>query len=266
MKQALLLTLLCLSGLGAHAQEGFHIGAVTSYQATYLIDSDFSDASRVSYDGAAWHLSPIGASLGYHWSDETGIFLQGILGRTGYTFIMEGGAPGQKERIGELELDLQYFHLPLLFRVTSAPRRTVGVNFMIGPQVSFLLNGQEQERFDEGFEDRTLGPYQNRPGLVNRENRRTVASTDEADGGFDFERLNLGAVMVIGVRISLIENLYLTANARFVANLLETRTEAWLNDNQNRQNYGLTETEDLRTRRLVSIGPEFGVHYVFGTR
>ncbi|MGB3618709.1 MAG: hypothetical protein WBA12_11370, partial [Catalinimonas sp.] len=68
------------------AQEGFHLGFVSSYNTTWMLDQQMFDSP--DFEPTSTYGFAYGPSVGYHFSDEVGIFVQGIFADLGqeYTF------------------------------------------------------------------------------------------------------------------------------------------------------------------------------------
>ncbi|SDM41587.1 Outer membrane protein beta-barrel domain-containing protein [Catalinimonas alkaloidigena] len=232
----------------ALAQQGLHVGLVSSYNTTWVLDQQMFDSPEFEVV-PSYAFAPVGLSVGYHFSDEVGLFGQAILTNIRQTFDVEE----LDVAIGERTTELQYLNVPILFRFSSSPDRTVGFNFYIGPQFSFLLRGEERFTFDGGT---------NSPFLTYE---ATYASTDN-DDKYQFNTFDFGGVIAFGAFFNLTEDLYLTLDIRANGNVLEMREKAWVEAEESLyKNLTSGYRGDMSKRHVVWGGVEAGLHYVFSS-
>ncbi|MDX5346901.1 MAG: PorT family protein [Hymenobacteraceae bacterium] len=229
------------------AQTGLHGGVVSGFNSTWVIAQEQYEQNRYRYK-KAFAFAPFGVSLGYKFNERHGIqveaFRSNIEGK--YELLAENGVVG-----GEKVIDLKYWSIPLLFKFTSTG--DVRFSFAIGPQISFLSEGEEYNTINQtikfhrpGRSDTTFTPGTYLLASTEQTVPREVAT---------FNNVDVGIASGIGVEYNFTDNLYLSANLRLnynFRNVFNEESIAYPHD---------IDTYTLRYNALGGI--QLGLHYFF---
>ena len=264
-KLVLLLALGLLLNLTSQAQIRVHVGATTALNTTFVLDNGLSEDPRYnstfSYDWA-----PIGLAAGVNLSPGFGLQLETILSNQGQIYEVVDVA---KQVVGERRIDLQYVHIPILFKFMSAKTTKARMNFSLGPQLSFLTEGTETLQYDastqeippgveipEGAIENGDGTY-SVPELSTTELLSTAAENELEQ----FKKSEVQLAASIGVDIDVAPNIYLSTTIRANYSLTDMRNEELIELLKS----GSNVADDVFGRRAnLLVGLQFGVHYMFG--
>jgi hypothetical protein len=162
----------------------------------------------------------------------------------------------EEKTVGEKEIKLNYWSVPILYKFTTAGKTRF--SFQFGPQFSFLSDGSEINKMS-----------QNAFLKVNLESTDLYfadAPKPGADWGFtegdfvmatkdDFNKTDIGAVLGLGLEADITTNLYLSGNLRFYYGFKDVRSDAKVDQAEARGYYD--------SRNNVSGGVQLGLHYRF---
>ncbi|MGV3587761.1 MAG: porin family protein [Adhaeribacter sp.] len=224
----------------------FHFGLTTAVNNTWIkVDNDMPNNEHYKYKTTIkW--APIGLVAGYKFNERHDVQLEAYLSQQGQNYTLTENGDGTGLELGEKRINLTYLQIPLLFKFTTGD--AVRFNVHAGPQVGFLIKGEEVNEFPEAIalNDRTLqGEY-------------SLAKKGKGDSLFKnaggFTAIAPMAVLGLGVEKDIKDNLYLSGNVRF--------------------NYGFTDIRDTETttseydfdkytlRYNIFGGIQLGLHYV----
>jgi opacity protein-like surface antigen len=252
MKKYYLLSLL-LFPLLAQSQniKGPYVGLTTQLQNTWIInDEQYENVNYRHNFTTKW--APIGATLGYKFNENHNLQIEAIRSYQGETFDLHDV---NDEKTGEKEVDLVYWNIPLLFKYTTTG--TLRFNFMVGPQVSILQKGREENRFT-----RTANYLRDKEPITIPQGTYLMASTKESDRGNNaqvggFNKHDLGIALGAGVEYSFTENLYLSANVRYSYNFVDIRDKEYIRP--------ATDPDYYVLRQNMVVGVQLGINYLFNT-
>ncbi|KAA9340245.1 outer membrane beta-barrel protein [Adhaeribacter soli] len=278
LKSLLAAALLSCGFFAANAQKGPHIGLITGYNTTWVIDSKLYDDPN--YDSrTTWNSAPFGVVLGYKFNPSSTIQVEVFKNNMGAEYDIKGSNifGGDTKTVGEKRIELQYTSVPVLYKFTTGEK--VRFNFHFGPQFNFLRKGSEVNQVTErtvlraglSSTDLTAGDvevYENAPatsldleipnksivlnaGTYNRPDHATYKNDDKAN----FNKTDIGAALGLGLEADLIDNLYLSANVRFYYGFNDIRSDSWINMEKERGYY--------ESRNNVTGGFQLGLHYRF---
>jgi len=265
MKKLLLILfgVLCCAPLWSQAR--LHVGATTAINSTFVLDKGLLDDPRYnstfSYDWA-----PIGLAAGVDLTSGFGLQLEAILSNQGQIFEVIDIA---EQVVGERRIDLQYVHLPILFRFMNGSSSKARMNFSVGPQLSLLTKGTETLEYDastqeipsgveipDGAIENGDGTYQ-LPALALTQ----LLSTSAANELEQFKQAEVQLAASMGVDIDLSPNIYLSTVVRANYSLTDMRNEELIELLKQGTNVG----QDIFGRRAnLLVGVQLGVHYMFG--
>lgn len=255
---------ICTSSF-TQAQIRLHVGATTAVNTTFVLDKGLSEDPRYnstfSYDWA-----PIGLAAGIDLSPSFGLQLETILSNQGQIYEVIDVA---KTVVGERRIDLQYLHIPLLFKFMSGKTTKARMNFSLGPQLSLLKEGKETLEYSasvqeippgveipEGAVENGDGTYQV-PELTTTELLSVKAENE-------LQRFKESEVQIagsLGMDLDVAPNVYLSALVRANYSLTDMRNEELIE----LLKQGGNLADDIFGRRAnLLVGIQFGVHYMFG--
>ncbi|MFC6996898.1 porin family protein [Rufibacter roseus] len=250
------LPLLLLLPLAMQAQsiKGPYIGVTTQYQNTWIInDEQYEDVNYRHKFTTKW--APFGVVAGYKFNENHNFQVELIRSKQGenFDFVDDNG-----DKTGEKEIDLVYWNIPVLFKYTTTGR--LRFNFHVGPQLSILQKGREENRFSrDATYDRNGSPIPINAGTY------VLATTDEAErnrnnsgtpiGGFN--KYDLGIALGTGVEYSLNSATYLTANIRYHYNFVNIR------DSESQRSP--VDPDYYVLRQNMVVGLQLGIHFLFNT-
>lgn len=253
---------LCSSAL---AQVRVHVGATTAVNSTFVLDQGLLDDPRYnstfSYDWA-----PLGLAVGADFSSRFGLQLETILSKQGQIFDV---IDVTKQIVGERKIDLQYVHIPLLFKFMSAKTTKARMNFSIGPQLSLLTDGTETLQYAASIQEIPDGVEIPEGALENGDGTYdvpalTVTELLSTSAENELEKFKQSEVQIagnLGVDIDVTPNIYLSMGVRANYSLTDMRNEELLATLKQGSNLA----QDIFGKRAnVLVGVQFGVHYMFG--
>jgi hypothetical protein len=259
-----------LLGLCNHvltAQVRVHLGATSAFNSTFVLDKGLSDDPRYNAE-MTYKWSPVGIAFGTDFSNGFGLQLESILSRQGQIYQIVDIA---QQQIGERKIDLEYIHLPLLLNLMGNSNSRTSFNFMFGPQLSILTQGQEiyQQykqgtlklpeggQIPQGATDNGNGTYTAPPSTT------VLASTDASAAVKKFKETDLQLAVGFGLNIDIGSYLYLSTNVRGNYGFTDMRNEDLINSIK--QNSANDVLKDLFGRRAnMLVGVQIGLHYMFG--
>jgi len=277
--KALTLGLFLSAGLmQANAQTGPHLGLVTGYHTSWVLDNKLFDDPN--YDNrTTWNSAPFGVVLGYKFNPGSSIQIEVFKNNMGQEFDILGSDTfaGQTKVVGEKRIELNYTSVPILYKFTSGEK--VRFNFHFGPQFNFLSEGSEVNQINEravlranlSSTDLTaadIALYGGAPatsldveiptksvvlasGTYNRPDNTTYKTGEKEN----FNSTDIGAAIGLGMEADLFDNLYLSANLRLYYGFKDIRSDEWVTMEENRGYY------DSRTN--ATAGFQIGLHYRF---
>lgn len=215
----------------------FHFGITTGINNTWIVvDNDYPNNEHYKYQPTV-KLAPVGLVAGYKFNDRHDVQLEAYLSRQGQHYDLTENGDGSGLVLGEKRINLTYLQVPLLFKFTTGD--ATRFNLHIGPQIGFLITGEEVNEFPEAIalNDRTL------KGTYTLAEKGKRASWFKPAGGFT--SITPMAVLGLGLEKDVKDNLYLSGNIRF--------------------NYGFTDIRDTETTTSVYDFDRFTLRYnVFG--
>jgi hypothetical protein len=262
-----IILLLCFVTLQASAQVRVHLGATTAFNSTFVLDQGLSKDPRYTAQ-MTYNWAPIGMAFGADFNRGFGLQLESFLSNQGQIYDILDVA---KQKIGERRIDLQYINLPLMLNFMSNSSSRTSFNFMLGPQLSLLTQGQEiYEQYKAGTlrlpEGGQLpaGATDNGNGTYNFPAGTTVlASSDAASAIKQFKDKELQIAANLGLNIDIGSHMYLSTNIRGSYSFTDMRNEDLINSIQ--KNSADDVLKDLFGRRAnMLVGAQIGLHYMFG--
>jgi hypothetical protein len=263
----ILLIILSFITLQVSAQLRVHLGATTAFNSTFVLDEGLSKDPRYNAR-MTYNWAPAGVAFGADFNRGFGLQLESFLSNQGQIYEILDIA---KQKIGERRIDLQYVTLPLMLNFLSNSSSRASFNFMLGPQLSLLTQGQEiYEQYKAG----TLtipesgqvpaGATDNGNGTYNFPAGTTIlASSDAASSIKQFRDKELQIAAGLGLNIDIGSHLYLSTNIRGSYSFTDMRNEDLLNSIQ--QNSVNDVLKDLAGRRAnMLLGAQIGLHFMFG--
>jgi len=249
------------------AQVNLHVGATSSFNATFVLDKGLSEDPRYN-STYTYNIAPIGLNFGIDLGRKFGLSLEGIQSRQGQIFELIDVA---KKVSGERKIDLTYVHLPLLMKFMSGGNSGVRSNFNFGPQLSILTDAVESLRANAGTY--TL------PEGVNFEaiQQEFPQAVDNGDGTYSlpsdspsrdiltkkanqFRNSEFQLAAAFGLDIDLSKHLYLTTQVRANYSLTDMRNGDVIDAIKNGN-----ASDIFGQRANLLIGVQIGLHYSFGT-
>jgi opacity protein-like surface antigen len=274
MKLKLLLGALLAGSLftsQAQAQSGPHIGFISGYNSTWLIDQKLFDDPN--YDSRkTWNSAPYGVALGWKFNPASSVQVEVYKSKMGAEYDILGmpvfGQP--TEIVGEKRIETEYWAVPVLYKFTTGDK--VRFNFHLGPQFSFLSEGSEINQIDKqtvlranlATTDLTgadIIAHPNNdpsdPAIKTKSVLYTGPITDIRTplGKENFSKTDIGAAIGLGMEVDIVGNLYLSANLRFYYGFLDIRSDNWVEMEKDRGYYD--------SRNNVTGGAQLGLHYRF---
>lgn len=251
----------------SYAQVNVHIGATSSFNATFVLDKGLSEDPRYN-STYTYNIAPIGLNFGVDLGRKFGLSLEGIQSRQGQIFELIDVA---KKVSGERKIDLTYVHLPLLMKFMSGGNSAVRSNFNFGPQLSILTDAVESLKANAGTY--TL------PEGVNFEaiQQEFPQAVDNGDGTYSlpsdaptrdiltkkanqFRNSEFQLAAAFGLDIDLSKHLYLTTQVRANYSLTDMRNGDVIDAIKNGN-----ASDIFGQRANLLIGVQVGLHYSFGT-
>ena len=228
----------------------FHVGFTTSLNSTWIkADNEEENNEHYKYR-KTFRMAPVGLQIGYKFNYRRDIVLEAYLSNQGQQYDL---TDDNGNKIGEKNIRLTYLQIPLLFKYTSGD--ALRFNLFFGPQVGFLIKGEEVNNFEKtttatiaGGNSKTIpaGNYV----LAKKESSQSL--TQNAGG---FHAVDPMAVLGFGLEKDVTDKLYISGNLRF--------------------NYGFRDIRDTKTTRdtydfdyyilryNIFGGVQVGLHYNF---
>lgn len=228
LQSILVVGVVIFMGMGnVKAQEGaFKIGVLVGPQNSWLFNQDDSDAGQeLDYQTTFRFAGGITAS--YNFTDYIGVGIDLLYSSQGqkYKGLLTG--PNYAE---DLELTgnttLNYFKVPVLFRVNSNPDAIVQFTGFVGPQISFLLGYKDEVTWTGKTSGNKITSTVEGTTITTRSEPSnslidgTTELTEKIYSGIDF-----GACLGFGATFLLSDNLQLNALLRFDYGFLDVENK-----------------------------------------
>ncbi|MGB0930175.1 MAG: porin family protein [Chitinophagales bacterium] len=231
IKQIVFVFFALLISVPAFSQGGLEVGAFLMPQSVWIFNKDDSDQGP-NLDYVPTYTFAYGAEVGLNLGRTVGLQTGLIISKQGQDYDSDGsgsfgfGVPNNW--IGtERSVELTYLKIPLLFKFNSNPDAGTAFLFKIGPQFTFLTNAEST--VNGGVDNSTSN----------------LALKDL------YEKNHIGAVMSIGARFTMAENLFLNTSFRFDASLGDV-------EDKDQDAYWPSERPD---GRAVTGGFQIGLSY-----
>ncbi|MDH5382157.1 MAG: PorT family protein [Cyclobacteriaceae bacterium] len=283
MKRTVILfsVLLVASGM-AYSQAKLHVGASTTVNATFILDEglntnpQYVKVTSVNY-------APIGMSFGVDFNNSFGLQVESIL--TFYEQAYNIYETLNNTQIGELKFDLQYLHFPVLFKFMSDNNNKARAHFLVGPQLSYLLQGQETLRLFQSAANQNLavpdlvslgagdtelpvGTVQNAdgsfllPGTIPQDFQSDLLVKNASDQINAFRNQEIHIVTGFGVDIDLTKDIYLSMLVKADYGFTDMRNGDLIDGLKNSAQSTIQEL--YKKRANLAIGAQISVSYMFG--
>ncbi len=265
-KYVLLIVLSCFVWQ-AQAQVRMHIGATSAFNSTFVLDDGLAKDPRYNAQ-MTYNWAPVGMAFGADFNRGFGLQLESVISNQGQIYDIIDVA---KQKIGERRIDLQYVNLPLLLNFLSNSSSRTSFNFMIGPQLSLLTQGQEvYQQYQSG----TLqlpeggqvpsGATDNGNGTYTFPATTTVIASSDAAAAFQkFKEKEFQIAASMGLNIDLGSHMYLSTNFRGSYSFTDMRNQDLIESISKKS--GNDALRDLFGRRAnIVAGVQIGLHYMFG--
>jgi hypothetical protein len=225
MKRILILALFIMPGLGAFAQQGFHVGLNGSANLTFIINQNNWGRPELEYAPTIGYTG--GMALGYNFDRHFGIQAELLSSKQGQNYHEENASLVKTERT----IGLTYTHFPLLLKYSGGGDYPIRFYLMAGPQFSFLRHATETFSSD------------------------TMEQSIDHDVTDRFEPQDIELVFDLGSDFTLSGNWYMSTGLRFNYGLKDI----------NRPNWQIPGPNKMYSRSQNALGGVYvGVHYVFG--
>lgn len=220
MKKAISLSMMTVAAVftiatGAKAQQkGFYIGAQGGNRLSYMFNQ--TDADKPGVDYKARHGYAFGVSAGYNFNKRMGIGTEFTYSSTRQHYIDSSSKYTQK---------FKYLKVPVMFTYISNPEKKFMFTAKLGPQVGLLLDSK----------------------IKNATNSQMNGNTKD-----QYEKITFGAAGGAGVRMRVVENIYVDAMLHLDASITNAEDKDY-----KYYTAGRSKTYDLNS------GLELGVKYFF---
>lgn len=270
------------------AQIDVHIGASTTVNASFLLDQGINtDPQYVQVQ--SYDMAPIGASFGLDFNKNFGLQLESIISNFQKAYEIKEQITNTD--IGQLKFDMQYLNLPLLLKFMGGNDNRARMNFMFGPQLSVLTQGQEALKLYQAAANGELSiPDIGEYDPLNNNGTLPEGTIQNADGSFtlpanmpaegfesnlllkdsqnkysDFRDKEIHIVAGFGLDVDVSPKLYISMIVKADYGLTDMRNGDLIDQLANST---LTSVEDLFDKRAnLAVGAQISVHYMFnGTR
>jgi hypothetical protein len=264
--------------LGAFKSQGqlvnFHVGATTSYNATFVLDKGLSDDPRYS-SNYTYKWSPAGFAFGVDLGKKFGLSLESILAKQGQVYDMINTA---KEISGQRKIDLTYINLPLLMKFMGGGTGGARANFNFGPQLSLLTSAVESIQAKQGVYEipegvdfasiqEELAPTDADKQYIQQIDENTYQVTQDlkpkdllTKKANDFRNSEFQLAAAFGLDIDLSKHLYLTTQIRANYSLTDMRNGDVIDAIKNGDAGSV-----FGHRANLAVGVQLGLHYMFGS-
>ncbi|HSI90875.1 MAG TPA: porin family protein [Adhaeribacter sp.] len=224
------------------------IGLKTGLNSTWIVTNN--DLPNNDHRNHKLTIKPLGGvSLGYKFTENASLMLEGFYSRQGAKFDLTTANDGKGETIGEKEIKLDYLVVPLLIKYTGTGETRFA--FQFGGQIAFLLKGSEVNTYDREFTvaDSPLGSNRSfTPGTY------TLASTDKSQSAGRFNKKDFNVVADIGMERELSESTYISLGLRMVYGFKDIRTDESISD--------MNDIDKYTLRYNVTGGLHLGIHWL----
>lgn len=250
---------------GAQAQVKLHLGVTSAVNTTFVLDKGLLDDPRYN-STFSYEWAPIGLAAGVDLSPGFGLQLETIFSNQGQIFEVIDIA---KTVVGERRIDLQYVHVPLLFKFMSSKTTPARMNFSLGPQLSLMTKGTETLQYEASIQEIPAGVEVPEGAVENGDGTYLVPElplTELLSTGakIELERFKKSEVQLaasLGVDIDVAPNIYLSTLVRANYSLTDMRNDELIAQLKQGGNIA----QDIFGRRAnLLVGLQFGVHYMFG--
>lgn len=184
MKSLLFLLVFALFSIVAYSQKGLHLGVKGAPQNTWMFNADDSDDPDFLY--VPTFRFSFGASFSYFLSSAVGVGIDILYSMQGQRYKFDDK---------DLFIKTNYLKIPVLFHFHSHPESAALFYLNAGPQFGILTRSAMD--FDVSFFE---APF--------------IGST-ELDTTDEYQALNIGAVLGLGVGFNINDFLMLTTGLRF---------------------------------------------------
>jgi len=198
----------------------FEVGLKAGLNNTWIIIDNEIDNNE--HHDHQFMIKPLGgASIGYKFTENASLMLEGFYSRQGANYDLTDGN-GSGNVIGEKKIKLDYLVVPLLIKYTGSGSTRFA--FQIGGQMAFLLSGEEENTFNQSgtiAKSFTGGPRDYVQGT------HLIATTDadkETPYTGKFNKKDFNVVADIGMEQELSENAYLSLGLRLVYGFKDIRS------------------------------------------
>lgn len=250
-----------------------HLGATSSYNATFVLDKGLSEDPRYN-STYTYNLAPIGLNFGVDLGKKFGLSLEGIKSTQGQIYQMINTA---KAVSGERKIDLSYIHLPLLMKFMSGGNAGARANFNLGPQLSLLTDAVETVQAKQGtyeipegvdFESiqNELASSESDKQYIQQIDANTYEVTRDLNPknilskkANDFRNSEFQIAAAFGIDIDLSKHLFLTTQIRANYSLTDMRNGDVIDKIKD------GKAGDIFGQRAnLLVGVQLGLHYMFG--
>jgi len=219
MKKTILLSMMTALSLvavvtGAKAQKGFYVGAQGTAQVSVMFNE--ADVDKPGADYRSKFGTAFGVNGGYNFSRHMGIGTEVTYATIKQRYIDNSVSYTQK---------FNYLKVPVLFTYNTNPGRTVMFTAKAGPQLGILL----------------------RSNISGASNPALNGSTKD-----QYKKLTFGAMAGAGIRVRMLDNVYLDAGLHADGTISNTEDKDYKNYAANR-----SKSHDL------NAGLEVGIKYFF---
>lgn len=254
---AMLLSLVAFKGMSQRV----NIGLTTAFNATFVLDKGLSEDPRYS-SKYTYNMAPVGFSFGFDLGKKFGLSLESIMSKQGQIYEIIDAAEQIK---GQRKIDLNYVHLPLLFKFMSGGDGAVRSNFNFGPQLSLLTKAVETMQYDAGTYKIPDDPnFQLPEGAVNNgDGTYSTASLSPtavlSKQANQFKNAEFQIAAAFGLDIDLSSHLFLSTQVRANYSITDMRNGDVIEAIKNGEG-----SEIFGHRANLLVGVQLGLHYSFG--
>lgn len=218
MKKAILLSMMTVAGLLTvtitKAQQGFYVGAQGAAQVSVMFNE--ADVDKPGADYRSKLGKAFGVNAGYNFNDHIGVGTEVTYAIIKQRYIDNSVSFTQK---------FNYLKVPVLFTYNTNPERKFMFTAKAGPQLGILLKSKITDASNSALNGDTKDQY---------------------------KKLTFGAMAGVGVRMKLVEKIYLDAGLHVDGTISNTEDESYKGYTAGRK-----KSHDL------NAGLEVGIKYFF---